>query len=299
MSRKKKEEEYPSILKERSPQEKGIFIVVFVIFVLYSVSLIYPFIWMFINSMKGATEFETGNPFAFPVEWRFYNYRRAFEMLNLDDGTTFYDMIFNSVWYTVLSSSLSVFTCTVTGYCLSKYDFKAKGIIYAIAIFCMTIPIVGSMASYYRVIGELGLYDTPFYVVVTHLGGWGFNFLVMYGFFKNVSWFYAEAAFMDGGGHFLVFFKIMIPLAIGPIMTLFVVAFISNWNDYMTMILYLPSYLTLASGLYEFQAAKDYNAVDYPVYFAGLLISLIPAITLFACCSDIMMRNMNVGGIKA
>lgn len=57
----------------------------------------------------------------------------------------------------------------------------------------------------------------------------------------------------------------MIPLAIGPIMTLFVVAFISNWNDYMTMILYLPSYLTLASGLYEFQSNAE-RGVNYPVY---------------------------------
>ena len=41
--------------------------------------------------------------------------------------------------------------------CLSKYEFKARGIIYATAIFCMTIPIVGSMGAYYKLIGELGL----------------------------------------------------------------------------------------------------------------------------------------------
>ena len=162
----------------------------------------------------------------------------------------------------------------------------------------MTIPIVGSMGSYYKLIGELGLYDTPFYVVATHLSGWGFNFLVMYGFFKSVSWDYAEAAFIDGGGHFLVFFRIMIPLALGPVVTLFVVAFVQNWNDYMTMILYLPSYPTLASGLYTFQANSQ-RLVNWPVYYAGLLISLIPVLVLFAFCSDIMMRNMNVGGIKA
>ena len=120
----------------------------------------------------------------------------------------------------------------------------------------------------------------------------------MYGFFKNVSWFYAEAAFIDGGGHFMVFFRIMLPLALGPIVTLFVVAFVQNWNDYMTMILYMPSYPTLSSGLYEFQA-NAIHGVDYPVYFAGLLISLIPTLTIFAFCSDIMMSNMNVGGIKA
>ena len=96
----------------------------------------------------------------------------------------------------------------------------------------------------------------------------------------------------------MVFFRIMLPLALGPIVTLFVVAFVQNWNDYMTMILYMPSYPTLSSGLYEFQA-NAIHGVDYPVYFAGLLISLIPTLTIFAFCSDIMMSNMNVGGIKA
>ena len=186
----------------------------------------------------------------------------------------------------------------VTGYCLSNYEFKARKYIYSVAIFCMTIPIVGSMGAYYKLIGELGLYDTPMYVVVTNLSSWGFNFLVMYGFFKNVSWTYAEASFVDGGGHFTVFFKIMLPLALGPIITLFVVSAISHWNDYMTMILYIPSYPTLASGLYTFQA-NAIREVNYPVYFAGLLITLIPVLVLFTFCSDIMMSNMNVGGIKA
>lgn len=67
----------------------------------------------------------------------------------------------------------------------------------------------------------------------------------------------------------------------------------------MTMILYLPSYPTLASGLYTFQANSQHRLVNWPVYYAGLLISLIPVLVLFSFCSDIMMRNMNVGGIKA
>lgn len=299
---KKKEKELPSpLLLKRSKAERVGFTIVFCIFVLYSVSLIFPFIWVFINSLKGSLEYSAGNTFALPEEWLFSNYKEAFETLTYDDGmtrTTFLGMIFNSLWYTVLSSVISVFSCSVTGYCLSKYEFRLRKYMYAIAIFCMTIPIVGTTGAYYKLIGDLGLYDTPMYVVVTSISAWGFNFLVMYGFFKNVSWTYAEAAFVDGGGHFLVFFKIMLPLAIGPIVTLLVVSAIGHWNDYMTMLMYVPSYPTLASGLYSFQATAI-RGVNYPIYFAGLLISLIPVLILFAFCSDIMMSNMSVGGIKA
>lgn len=298
MSRKiNRKQDVSIVIKGRTRTEKIVFPIVFVLFLIYALSLVYPFVWLFLNSLKGSLEYSGGNAFALPENWKFSNYIKAFEMLNLENAT-FFDLILNSVWYTLVSSVLSVFMCSITGYCLSKYDFRAKKYIYAIAIFCMTIPIVGSLASNYKLIGELHLYDTPLYAVVTHLSSWGFNFLVMYGFFKNVSWSYAEAAFIDGGGHFMVFFRIMLPLALGPIVTLFVVAFVQNWNDYMTMILYMPSYPTLSSGLYEFQA-NAIKGVDYPVYFAGLLISLIPTLVIFGFCSDIMMSNMNVGGIKA
>lgn len=90
----------------------------------------------------------------------------------------------------------------------------------------------------------------------------------MYGFFKNVSWTYAEAAFVDGGGHFTVFFRIMLPLAIGPIVTLFVVSAIGHWNDYMTMILYIPSYPTLASGAIRV-SGEAIREVNYPYILRG------------------------------
>ena len=65
----------------------------------------------------------------------------------------------------------------------------------------------------------------------------------------------------------------------------------------MPMILYLPSYPTLASGLYTYQS-NAIRGVNFPVYFAGVIISLIPVIVIFACFSDLMMKNMSVGGLK-
>ena len=90
---------------------------------------------------------------------------------------------------------------------------------------------------------------------------------------------------------------IMLPQAAGPIATLCIMSAIGSWNDYMPMILYLPSYPTLASGLYTYQS-NAIRGVNFPVYFAGVIISLIPVIVIFACFSDLMMKNMSVGGLK-
>ncbi|MCL2751265.1 MAG: ABC transporter permease subunit, partial [Firmicutes bacterium] len=108
---------------------------------------------------------------------------------------------------------------------------------------------------------------------------------------------YAEAVYVDGGGEYTVLFRIMLPVALPPMSALFIMACIGAWNDYMTVILYLPSYPTIASGLYEIQYLFERDA-RLPLYFAALIISIIPVLTLFALFSGKIMKNMTVGGLK-
>ena len=82
-------------------------------------------------------------------------------------------------------------------------------------------------------------------------------------------------------------------------LTLCIMAFIGAWNDYMTMILYMPDFPTLASGLYVIEASlKRGDGGNYPVYYAALMISCIPIIVIFSVFSDIIMSNFTIGGLK-
>ena len=144
----------------------------------------------------------------------------------------------------------------------------------------------------------MGIYNTPQFPILTNCAGFGFNFLILYGFFSNLSWSYAEAVFIDGGGHFTVFTKIMLPQALPCIVTLFITSFITCWNDYQTLLLYMPDYPTLASGIYKIQLSIKRDGTKYPEYFAGLVIAVLPILVLFSVFSDTIMSNFTVGGLK-
>ena len=75
------------------------------------------------------------------------------------------------------------------------------------------------------------------------------------------------------------------------------VSVVQLWNDYMEPTLFLQSYPTLSSGLYIFQLEMT-RGTDYPLLFAGLIISVIPVIVMFICFQNTMMESMSVGGIK-
>lgn len=295
-----------NILNRKTTGEKIVFSIFFVLFVLYAVALLYPVFYLFVNSFEDGFIYNynktsgTHNPFAFPETWHFENYFEAFKMYAKDSNNNpvYLPMMYvNSFWICGLTVFCQIFTCCCTGYVFSKYHFKARNFMYGVIIFTMTIPIVGASGSMFKLVNDLGTYNTPMHVLTVHLGGLGFNFLVMYGFFSNVSWSYAEAVFIDGGNDFTAFFKIMLPQAKASIMTLCIVAFISEWNDYMSNLMYLPDYPTIASGLYLItrDAVRD-NTV--PTSFAALIVSILPMIALFIGFSDVIMKNFSVGGLK-
>ncbi len=306
MNKKKiKEKDDAGVLTKRTKGEKIVFGIVFGVFLIYSICMLYPLFYLLVNSFQDATEYlrnrmaTNRNPFTLPWPLKWENYGKAF---TLSIGKTssriyLYEMLFNSIWYCAIVIFEQVMMSCFTGYALSKYDFKLRPIFWALIMFSMTIPVVGTTGAMFKLAADLNFYDTALYVILVNLGGLGFNFIVMYGFFQNVSWSYAEAVFLDGGSHLTAFFKVMLPQAKMPIITLSIILFIQSWNEYMTQLLYLPSYPTLAAGIYRIKRDSIRDG-DMPYYFAGLMIATIPVIVVFSCCSDIIMKNFSVGGLK-
>lgn len=280
--------------RRRTPSQKIIFIVVGTLFFLYALTFAFTFVWAIMTSLRGKLEF-IRTPFALPDTLHFENYADAFKVLKIGDNTLI-NLIVNTLWYSVGSTVLVVIFTNITAYCVSKYSFVGRKAIYFIAIFVMLIPVVGALPQQYILYSTLGMIDSPLYLVL-FTGGFGFNFMLFYGFYKNISWEYSEAVFIDGGGHFTVYFKVMLPQASAMCLALGIVFFIGQWNDYNTMILFLRNYPTLASGLYQFQFVPGIRS-NYPLYYAVIIMTTVPIIALYAAFQEKIMTSTVAGGLK-
>ena len=294
------------ILNKRSKSEKILFGVVLTCFILYACSLILPFFFLITNSLKDGWEYfyDTLDRQAFkmPDKLIFENYISALlEMKttnSLGENIFLLEMLFNSLWFSACLVLSGVVASSITAYIVAKYRFAGRRIIDGIAIFSMTIPVIGTTAAMLKLQNALQIYNNPLLPIFLGFSGFGFNFLVLRGFFANLPWSYAESVFIDGGGHVTAFLKIMLPQAFPCILTLSLMAFIGTWNDYQTMLLYMPDYPTLASGLYKIELSVLRETEKYPIYYAGLMLSMVPVIILFAVFSDTIMTNFTVGGLK-
>lgn len=282
-------------LYQKSKKLKIIEVVLFIILSIYAFSLVIPLVWAFLSALKSQIEYSTFNVNGLPEKWLFSNFALAFTELNVN-GSNLFVMIFNSVWYTAGGVLIGMMVSAMVAYVTAKYEFPGRKILYGIALVIMMIPIVGSTPSQYRLYSQFGILDSPAFLV-TFASGFGFNFLVLYAYFRSLPWSFAEAAFIDGAGHVKVFFQIMLPQAASTIGALAIVSAITAWNDSGGPLLFLKSYPTLASGLYMFQVMTTRN-LNMPVLYAGLLMSAVPMLILFTFFSNKIMDMSLGGGLK-
>ncbi len=283
---------------KRTRFEKVIFFIAGVLFLFYAATLVVPCFWMVMSSFKGFADYTldltAGQPFRFPKTWVWENYVDAFSVMEVE-GTNFIGMIFNSLWQALLPMGISVFVSTAFAYTISRFDFPGRNFLYMLVVTIMVMPLMTSGGATFKLYKMLGIYDTP---LISVAGALGFgNFFYYYAFFKNVSKSYSEAVYIDGGGEFSAFFKVVLPQAIPLVIALCVLSFIASWNDYMSILLYLPSYPSVASGLYIVKNTFLRTGKD-PIYYAGSTIAMIPTLILFAAFSDKIMSNMSIGGLK-
>lgn len=286
------------------PWAKVAIVSIFVLLFVYSLSLLLPFFWMIWSSFKDVVDFYL-NAFGLPDKWFFTNYLEAFNMLNVKVMTAKGYMrygIVNMLGYSfTISTGTSFFGVLwpmVTAYIVSKYDFKGKHLLYAINLFVMTIPIVGTLPATMKFNKLIGRYNNLFMYILFSGSPFGFTFILFYGAFKSIPKSYSEAAFMDGAGHFTVMLKIMFPMMIPTFVANFVLAFIANWNDYMTIVTWLPSYPNLAFGMYMFQAEAARYGIGMPHILAGFVIVSIPTAVLWIFSQRLITSKMMVGGLK-
>ncbi|MFD0960763.1 carbohydrate ABC transporter permease [Paenibacillus chungangensis] len=265
--------------------------VIQLLFMAYAASLIYPFIWMLINSLKSNQEFFM-DIWSLPKEWRWDNYASAWSSANI--GKYF----FNSVWMTAIGTFTSVMCAAMPAYVVAKYKFKGSNIVYALAIVGFLIPTVGTFGPWYLLMQQLGLFN-PLGVMLGYAGGIGFNMIILYSFFKGISWEYAEAAFMDGAGHFRVFLLIMLPLARGGIVAVCIFAVIGIWNDYFQPFILLQdtSQYTIAVGLANLVEVQKYSA-NYTVLFAAMWIAVLPILIAYLFLQEKLISGFAMGGLK-
>lgn len=270
--------------------------VMFVIIFIHCATIIAAFVIVIINSFKDSFDYALGNTYRLPtMGWHPENYKMIFTTLQVN-GTHFLGMLWNSIWQTLGPTLISVISTAMASYAYAKYKFFGRRAIFFIVVVLLTISLPGSIPATYKLYSDLGMRNSYLFLIGT-TAGFGANFLVFMGFWRGVSWSYSEAAYIDGASEWKVFIKVMIPQGL-PIMGVSIInSFIATWLSENPSMLYLPDMPSLGYGLWAYQQLSQ-RSMNYPVFFAALILVAIPSIIVFILLHDRTIKAMNLGGLK-
>ena len=276
------------------------FIVLFVFLIIYSLLFVGLLVWAMISSFKMPRDFQT-NPVGLP-EKIVNNFAEAIKLYKIQVGgvkgrplyAMFPQMLYNSVLYSVGCALFNTVVTCLTAYCCARYKYRMSKIVYAVVLITMTIPIVGSLPSQIQVAQTLRIYNTVWGMWLQSATFLGLYFLVFYETFASLPNSFFEAARIDGAGDFSLIFRIALPLAKNVFFTIFLLNFITYWNDYQTPLLFLKSMPVLSYGLYLITQSNAY----VPMIMAAATVVLAPVVLIFIFANKKLMGNLTVGGVK-
>lgn len=260
--------------------------------VLISLVVLVPLVWMGLTAFKSVDESRTVPPTVFPSQpsWR------AFRVLFGSDDAPLGIWFANSMIAAASHAVLVVVVASMAGYALARIDFPGKRAVFGVIIATLFMPGFIFLMPNFIMLNRLGWLDTLLALIVPGAAG-AFGVFFMRQFFLGLPKELEESARIDGAGVFRTFTAIVLPNARPAVVTLLVLSFLTNWNDFIwpIYVLFSPERLTLPVGLSKLQGAYT---IDYPVVMAGAVVAAVPVLLLYAFVQRYVIEGVAQGGVK-
>lgn len=250
-----------------------------------------PFFWMVLTALK-----PEGRALQFgisPGELTLTNFR---EILDNPDFP-FFEFFVNSLVVASASGALTVLICTLGGYAFAKKRFWFKEPIFFLLLTSMLIPGMIYMVPQFAIVSQLRWIDTWEGLIIPHLAS-VFGLFLMRQYIQTLPDSLIEAARIDGATEMQVFSRIIVPLSIPIIVTLFLLTFLSQWSNFLwQLIVTTPDspMRTLPVGLALF---RGQYAVRWEAMMAGACFSIVPMAVLFLVAQRFFIEGMTQGAVK-
>lgn len=219
------------------------------------------------------------------------NYRTILSEYN------FFRFILNSFLVAGLAALGQLFTCSLGGFAFARMEFRGKEVIFALMLATMMMPIQVTIIPEYFIMLKLNWYNTYLPLIVPSILIGSFGTFLFRSTFENMPSSMEEAAFIDGVSDWQMYYKVFLPNAKPALASLFIIAFMNNWNALLRPVIYIdkPALYTVTMGLAMF---KGNYGTQWHLLLAGSVLSILPILLVYMSMQKYFVRGMLTSGTK-
>ena len=294
----------------------------YVFFLSLSYVLIYPFIYMLVNSFMGIADSYDVTVKWVPKEPTFENLANAWTVFDIGN------VLPRTLIYEIVTALIQFITCAIAAYGLARFKLKGQGILSGLMILNILVPsmmiIIPSFVQFSNFdpfgisslidmifgCGKPNLIGTPLVFYLPGLMGVGLKgglFIYIYSqFFKGLPKELEEAAWIDGAGPWKTFLTIVLPSSGSAMITVLLFSIIWHWNDLFLAEMYMNEQ-TFSAALSAFNQTTVVNMlnvdgdmaslIEVPILLSGCLLFILPIMIFYLLIQRKFVASIATSGI--
>ena len=244
----------------------------------------FPLIWLLDFSLCKSNELFTNGILVWPESLQWNNYFLAFR-----DGN-FLHYLRNSVLINTLAVIFVLIISIMAVFACDRMIWKLKGVVRVLMVMGMMIPIHATLLPNYVIYDRLRLTDSIWALLIPYVA-----FSLPQAFFLTSSFMHSIPRELEEAA--LIVAIIIFPLMKSSIVTVSIMTYLNNWNEFMLATTYLstPTWKTLPFCILEFTGQYSSN---YAVQFAVMALSAAPALIIYILLNQHITKGAAMGAVK-
>lgn len=266
--------------------------ILFICLMLLAFIQLFPLIWLVDFSLANPNELFTSGILVWPEKIQWGNYVKAF----VDGNFLLYFK--NSILINTLAVIFVLLISVMASFACIRMNWKLSKTVKILLLMGMMIPIHATLLPNFVIYDKLGLTDTIWALLIPYIA-----FSLPQGVFLTSSFMNSipkeleEAALIDGCGIYRIVFIIIMPLMKASLVTVTIMTYLNNWNEFMMASTYLSTktWKTLPFAILEFTGQYSSN---YAVQFAVMALTAAPALIIYVLLNKNITKGVAAGAVK-
>ena len=219
-------------------------IINYTIFISFTLLCIFPFYYLFINTISDNEMVSRGAINFFPRGLHFDNYK---SLLNVSD---IYNALLVSIGRTLLGTAVMVLASGLVGYLVTKREMWGRKFLYRFLI--ITMYFNAGIIPWFLNMQMMGLTNSFWAYIIPGLVA-PYNIILVKTYIESIPAELEESASMDGASYMTIFSRIIWPLSKPILATIAIFGAVGHWNSFTDSLILMqsaPKLYTLQHRLY-------------------------------------------------
>ncbi|WP_037863820.1 carbohydrate ABC transporter permease [Streptomyces sp. NRRL S-340] len=270
---------------------------------------VFPFYWMVRTALTPAADLYTDSAGLVPDHPTMINFLRVLGRTGQKEAMAaggsgarvdFLRYLLNSVVYSGLIAVLQTLFCAMAGYTFARLRFPGRDLVFGMLIAALMVPPIFTVLPNFVLVKDLGWLNTFVGMVAPSVLMTPFAVFFLRQFFLSVPREVEEAAVLDGVGPWGLFWRVVMPMTRGPLLTIGLTTTVWAWKDYLWPLLSgreeQTRVLTVALGIFQQQSPNAQP--DWTGLMAGSALSVLPVLVLLMLLGRRLVESLNFTGMK-